>query len=68
MAKDAILEADARWVLAHGVVTWIETAKEETWHVEGLDVDGKAIRLVVVAYPAEVAVKVVTAMELRRGR
>ncbi|MGH7104421.1 MAG: DUF4258 domain-containing protein [Acetobacteraceae bacterium] len=67
MAKDAITEPDAMQVPKHGRVTWIETKKEEQWHVEGRDVDGKSIRLVVVVYPEEAAVKVITAMELRRG-
>ena len=41
MAADGILEADARRVLRMGSVTWIETKKDELWHVEGKDVDGR---------------------------
>lgn len=66
MAADGIIEADVRHVLAYGSVTWIETKREEQWHVEGRDVDGKSIRLVVVVYPEEAAVKLITAMELRK--
>lgn len=64
MAKDEILSADVDRVLSFGVVTWVETRKEELWHIEGNDVDGRAIRLVVVVYPEEPAVKIVTAMAL----
>jgi Domain of unknown function (DUF4258) len=64
MAADDIIEPDVRRVLEWGTVTWIETKQEELWHVEGKDIDGRSIRLVVVVYPDAPAVKLVTAMEL----
>ncbi len=62
MAKDAILEPDARRVLRMGSVTWTETKKDEIWHVEGKDVDGRNIRLVVVVWEESLTIKLVTAM------
>jgi hypothetical protein len=66
MRNDDIIHADVVWVLRVGVVRWMEMKKDELWHVEGKDVDGRSIRLVVAVYDDEVLVKVVTAMKLRR--
>jgi len=70
MAADNILAAAASHVLKHGQVVWMEVGKRgETWHVEGRDVDGRSIRLVVAVDEAGSAVTVVTAMVLKgRGQ
>src|SRR5690242_1750748 len=65
---DDIIEADMEWVLTRGTVVWVETKKEELWHVEGKDVDERSIRLVVAAYEQDCAIKIVTVMDLAKKR
>lgn len=43
MEADQIIEADVRHVLGRYGVSWVEWKKDEIWHVEGLDVDGRSI-------------------------
>jgi hypothetical protein len=64
MADDEIFEADIRHVLAGGYVTWIETKLDELWHVEGKDVDGRSIRVIIAVNEADFVIKIVTAMLL----
>jgi hypothetical protein len=64
MAKDGILESDVRYVITHNGVCWIEKKRDLLWHVEGRDIDGKSIRLVLTVVEAEIVVKLVTAMAL----
>ncbi len=64
MANDSILETDVRFVISKSGVCWVEWKKDELWHVEGRDIDGRSIRLVVAVNEAEITVKLVTAMAL----
>lgn len=64
MAKDAIIEADVRHVLERYGVCWVEWRRDEIWHVEGNDIDGRSIRVVVTVDCARAIVKVITAMTL----
>jgi hypothetical protein len=48
----------------YGGVTWVETKKDVLWHVEGKDIDGRSIQLVIAADEAEPSVKLVNAMIL----
>ena len=64
MGNDNISASDATRVLTHGSVRHMEQKQEEVWHVEGQDIDGRSIRLVVVVYKDDAAVKIVTAMTL----
>ena len=68
MKDDKIIEAHVRAVLSDGKVTWIETKRDQLWHVEGRDVDERSIRLVVVVDEAEKRIKVVTAMVLQPSK
>lgn len=64
MRDDGFIEADIRYVLANGAVTWTETKKDLLWHVEGFDVDGRSIRVVIAANEIEMTIKIVTTMAL----
>ena len=64
MVNDAIIEADLRHVLSRNGVCWVEWKTDELWHVEGTDVDGRSIRIVLTVYETETVIKIVTAMEL----
>jgi Domain of unknown function (DUF4258) len=65
MAADQIIEADVRYVLGRYGVSWVEWKKDEIWHVEGLDVDGRSIRVVITVIVDIVVVKIITVMELK---
>ncbi len=64
MKNDGFIEADIRHVLAQGWVTWIETKRDLLWHVEGFDVDGRSIRVVVAINEIEMTIKIVTTMAI----
>ena len=64
MANDSILEADIRHVLSKNSVSWVEWKTDELWHIEGCDIDGRKIRVVVAVYEATTTIKVITAMAL----
>lgn len=64
MAKDEILAEDINRVLASGSVTWVETKQDVLWHVEGRDLDGRSIRVVLAPDENDAAIKIVTAMLL----
>lgn len=64
MRNDQIVEADVRFVLARNGVCWMEQKTNELWHVEGNDVDGRSIRVVLAAFEAELVILIVTVMEL----
>lgn len=65
MKNDDIVEADVRLVLTKGRVTWIENKKDILWHVEGRDLDGRMIRVVVVVNQKDCYIKMITAMLLK---
>ena len=52
--------ADVNRVLRMGRVTWIEQKRDELWHVEGRDIDGRSIRLVAAVEEEVLVIKVVT--------
>ena len=64
MAKDNIIEADVRHVLARNGVCWIEWKQDEIWHVEGDDIDGRSIRVVLALHEVDSLIKIVTVMAL----
>jgi hypothetical protein len=67
MANDDIQEPDIERVCFAGAVTWIETKKDELWHVEGVDLDGRSIRVVMSLFEEGDGnvIKVITAMVLK---
>jgi hypothetical protein len=62
MAADDIITADIEKVLRGGVVSWVEQKRDLLWHVEGADVDGRTLRVVIAVEEAMLSVKVITAM------
>lgn len=64
MAHDSIIEADIRHVLSKGPVCWVEFKADEIWHVDGTDIDGRKIRVVVAVSDASTTIKVITTMAL----
>ena len=64
MANDSIQEHDVRHVLARNGVWWVEWKKDELWHVEGDDIDGRSIRVVMTVRKAESLIKIITVMAL----
>ena len=61
MAERNITAADVTRVLTTGQVTLEETAKQDVlWRVEGADLDGKPIGLVVAVFEQSIAIKVIT--------
>ena len=68
MAADQIIEADVRHVLTKYGVSWVEWKKDEIWHIEGLDIDGRSIRVVLTLHADIVVVKIITVMELKPPR
>jgi len=64
MRADGIIEADIRRVLEQGQVTWMEVKKDQLWHVEGKDVDGRSIRAIVVVNETLYEIKIVTVMTI----
>jgi hypothetical protein len=65
MKVDRISDADIRRVLQFGSVTWVERKRDLLWHVEGRDVDDRAIRVVVAVYQERLIIKIITAMVLK---
>ena len=63
MAADQITAPDVVKVLTFGQVTWFEVKKDEIVHVEGGDVDGRPIRVVVGLQDSIKVLKVITAMD-----
>ncbi|TAJ96985.1 MAG: DUF4258 domain-containing protein [Reyranella sp.] len=64
MANDAITHADVLKVLRTGQVTWFEIKKDEIIHVEGADIDGRRIRLVVGLRDQAITLQIITVMAL----
>lgn len=61
MASRGIVAAAVRFVLIHGQVTLHETKRNSLWRVEGRDIDGRRIRVIVSVFEEMVRIKVVTA-------
>lgn len=66
MAERGIVQADVTRVLKTGTVTFVETKRDELWHIEGKDLDGRSIRVIATVMEAEITIKVVTAIDLKR--
>lgn len=66
MRRDEILESDVQRVCRNGTVTWVEWKKDEIWHVEGRDIDGRSIRVIMILIEedGQNILKIVTAMAL----
>ena len=64
MKNDSFIEADIRYALNVGTVTWVETKRDLLWHVEGSNVDGQSIRVVIAANEIEMTIKIVTVMAI----
>jgi hypothetical protein len=63
-AKDDILESDVRYVIGRNGVSWVEWKQDQLWHVEGADLDGRSIRVVLTVCQPDLSVKIVTVMAL----
>lgn len=66
MAKDDLQQPDIERVCSSGRVTWVEWKKHELWHVEGTDLDGRSIRVVMslTTEEGDYVIRVITAMVL----
>ena len=60
MRDRKVTESDVRRVFRLGRVTFVEQKKDELWHVEGRDVDGRSIRIVAHLMEAQLVIKVIT--------
>jgi hypothetical protein len=65
MEADGVNHADVRHVLTKGHVTWFEIKRDEIVHVEGADVDGRMIRVVIGLRDALITLQVITVMDLK---
>lgn len=65
MKNDGITEADIRRVLQFGWVTWVEKKRDVFWHVEGRDIDDRAIRVVATVDAPQLIIKIITTMALK---
>jgi hypothetical protein len=63
MEADQITAPDVLRVLTTGQVTWFEKKKDDIIHVEGRDVDGRRIRVVVGLRDTVKVLMIITAME-----
>jgi hypothetical protein len=61
MAKDGWTADDVRHAVMAGQVVLEEQKQDRLWRVEGKDVDGNRIQVVVAVYEALIRVKVITA-------
>lgn len=62
MAERKIEAAAIKYVLTNGQVTLEESAKKDIcWRVEGTDVNGRKIEVVVAVYQQAIKIKVMTA-------
>lgn len=64
MAERDVIEADVRRILSRGSVTWIENKRDILWHIEGRDVDARALRVVAAVDEFYIVIKVVTVIVL----
>lgn len=63
-----VTEADIRRVLTTGQVTWYEVKIDEIVHVEGRDVNGRRLRVVVALRDHSLTLKVITVIEPKGQR
>lgn len=66
MTTNRITASSVERLCRKGSVVWVESDLDELWHVEGSDLDGRSIRVVValIEEENETVIKVVTAMIL----
>lgn len=60
MANDGRTADDVKHAVTNGQVVLEEQKQDRLWRVEGKDVDGNRIQVVVAAYEAIIQVKVIT--------
>jgi len=61
MEARGISQPDVQSALMNGQVTLEEVKRDVLWRVEGKDIDGRRIEVVVAADEGEITIKVVTA-------
>jgi hypothetical protein len=64
MDKRCITHTDVKHVLMNGQVTWFERKKDDIVHVEGGDLDGRQIRVVVGLRDAVGILRIITVIDL----
>ena len=60
MLARGVTAADVLRVLRLGHVTHVEWKKDETWRVEGKDIDGRSIRIITVVRETELLIRLIT--------
>jgi hypothetical protein len=60
MAKDGWTAADVQFALMNGQVVLHEQKRDILWRVEGTDIDGGRIQVVVAVYELTIRIKVIT--------
>jgi hypothetical protein len=61
MAKDGWTADDVKHAVTNGQVILEEQKQDRLWRVEGKDVDGNRIKVVVAVYENSITIKVITA-------
>jgi len=61
MAKDGWTADDVKHAVTNGRVVLVEQKRDELWRVEGRNIDGNRIQVVVAVYEKAVEIKVITA-------
>ncbi len=61
MAARGVSAPDVITALTNGQVTLHELKRDLLWRVEGLDVDGRPLTVIVTVYENEITIKIVTA-------
>ena len=67
MRQDKITDTDVRHVLTTGQVTWFEVKIDDIAHVEGRDLSGRKMRIVVALRDAAFTLKVITVIPFWKG-
>lgn len=61
MVARGISAPDVEFALTNGQVTLHEQKKDELWRVEGRDLDGRRLKVIVAVYEEAIEIKVITA-------
>ena len=61
MGKDGWAADDVQYALMNGQVVLHEQKRDLLWRVEGMDIDGGRIKVVVAVYELTIRIKVITA-------
>jgi hypothetical protein len=64
MAERGIAVPAVLRVLDLGRVAWVEQKQDVVWHVEGRDIDGRRLRVVVAVFEDLIKIKVITTFDI----